>query len=93
MDKSKKLTIAFDVNNTLSHSLVRKMFSSLDRKSVHIIVWSTLGADYARRFCQESGLQADEYLDKQARKVDIALDDIPTSITASKLVFGVYQNS
>jgi hypothetical protein len=86
---STKLTIAFDVNNTLTDPQMRRLFNSLNRTKCHLIVWSTLGAEYAKDFCQENNLKAHEYCDKQEKHVDIAIDDIPDSIQAASLVLGV----
>jgi hypothetical protein len=89
MMDQKKITVAFDVNNTLTVPGVQKLFEALDRNKCHLIVWSTLGADYAKDYCQSKNLEADEYLDKEARTVDIAIDDIPQSIEAALVVLGV----
>lgn len=86
---TRKFRIAFDVNGTLSHPLVRELFKSIDRERWYVIVWSTLGKGYAKKFCEEHDLIADEFMNKQVEEVDVAVDDIPDSIQAAKLVLGV----
>lgn len=86
---SKKTSIAFDVNGTLTIPEVRTLFQCLDKKKCHLIVWSTLGADYAHLFCQKYQLTADEYLAKRVKNVDIAVDDLPETIEVAKLVLGI----
>lgn len=89
--KNKKISIAFDVNGTLTDERVRQLFLCLDRKKCHLIVWSTIGPAYAKKFCEEFNLAADEYLGKEVKPVDIAIDDYPESILTAQLVLGLRQ--
>jgi hypothetical protein len=83
------LVIAFDINGTLTNPLVRDLFKVLDRGKCYLIVWSTLGVEYSKNFCEKHGLEPDEVIDKQAREVEIAVDDLPESISVADLVIGV----
>lgn len=86
---NEKMIIAFDVNSTLSDSRVQKLFHALDRNKCHIIVWSSVGAAFAESFCLEAGIVADSYLKKDTLPVDIAIDDIPDSISSASLILAV----
>jgi hypothetical protein len=83
------ITIAFDINGTLTQERVRGMFNALDRNKCKVIVWSTFGIDYCRQFCEQNNLEPDDIWEKQARYVDIAVDDLPTSITQAREVIRV----
>lgn len=85
----KKITIAFDVNGTLTREPVRKLMEGLDHNKCHVIVWSSLGEAYAQTFCKKYGLVADEYLHKDTVAVDIAVDDVPDSVTSADLFLRV----
>ncbi|MGD9129221.1 MAG: hypothetical protein PVJ09_01925 [Candidatus Woesebacteria bacterium] len=87
-----KLTVAFDINGTLTFPELRQFFKLIDRSQCHLIAWSTLGATYAKTFCQKHGLEADEYLRKHKVQVDIAIDDFPDSIKNARLVLGFRLN-
>ncbi len=89
MNIMQKTLVAFDVNGTLTKPEVRELFKLIDRSQCHLIVWSTLGIDYAKEFCQKYNLEADEYLDKDSKKVDLAIDDLPQWVKNAKMVLGV----
>lgn len=86
---NEKIIIAFDVNNTLSDPRVQKLFHALDRNKCHVVVWSSVGAGFAQTFCQQEGIVADSYLKKDTIQVDIAIDDIPESISTAALTLTV----
>jgi len=87
MTKS-KVSIAFDINGVLTEPIFQQLFNSLDRSKCHLIVWSSMGIDRIKEFCKENKLEADEYLEKQSKKVDIAIDDHPEMIINAKKVLG-----
>lgn len=89
MTIGRKLTIAFDINGTLSVPQVTKLFKALDRSRCHLIVWSSLGPPYCRRFCAENGLEPDEIIEKNAKEVDLAFDDYPQNIKTARILLGV----
>lgn len=80
------MIVAFDVNGTLTQEPVRKLFQALDRKKCQVVVWSSLGETYARHFCEKYGLVADEYMHKDARRVDVAIDDVPDSVSLAEVL-------
>lgn len=84
-----KISIAFDINGVLTEDLFQDLFRALDRSKCHLIVWSSMGADRAKQFCLENMLEADEYLNKQSKRVDIAIDDKPEMILTAEQVLGV----
>lgn len=84
-----KISIAFDINGVLTEDTFKDLFKSLDRSKCHLIVWSSMGSEKAKKFCLENMLEADEYLDKQSKMVDIAIDDKPEMILRAKKVLGV----
>lgn len=88
-----KISIAFDINGVLTEDLFKDLFRSLDRSKCYLIVWSSMGAERAKEFCLENMLEADEYLNKQSKMVDIAIDDKPGMILSAKEVLGVKEKS
>jgi len=84
-----KISIAFDINGVLTEDIFKDLFKSLDRSKCHLIVWSSMGSEKAKKFCSENMLEADEYLDKQSKMIDIAIDDKPEMILRTKKVLGV----
>ncbi|MBU1033461.1 hypothetical protein KKI22_00740 [Patescibacteria group bacterium] len=86
-----KISIAFDINGVLTEPIFQQLFDSLDRSKCHLIVWSSMGASKAKDFCTKNQLVADEYLDKQSKKIDIAIDDHPEMILSAIKVLGVKQ--
>jgi hypothetical protein len=93
MKAFKRLKIAFDVNNTLSETVVQNLYHALDRKRCELIVWSSLGTAYAQSFCEENNLKPDRIIEKQSEVVDVALDDIPESIYKAHITLGVTNNN
>lgn len=96
---SEKLTIAFDVDDTL---IVPAIATGFDRdvpnyevialyrwfqaQGNYMIIWSGGGQDYAQTWAEKLGLTADEYLAKDTRmkdRIDIAFDD--SDITLAKV--------
>lgn len=86
---SPKLTIAFDVNGTLTVETIQRLTDALDRKKCILIVWSSLGKGYAQEFCQRYGIHADGYYLKGSVDVDIAVDDHPETVSRSGLILQV----
>lgn len=84
-----KISIAFDINGVLTEPIFQNLFNSLDRDKCHLIIWTGMDLDEAERFCKENNLKADEYLRKQSKKVDIAIDDQPEFIINAGQVLGV----
>ena len=85
----KKLTIAFDINRTLTEEVIRRLFQALDRSKCEVIVWSTQGRAYCEAFCAEYNLRPDRIVEKHSEKVDIAVDDLPGNIHQASVVLGV----
>ena len=83
------ISVAFDVNGTLTQECVRWLLRSIDRQKAHVVVWSTMGIDYCKTYCEGMDIKPDEYLKKQAKRVDIAFDDFPHSIERADEVIGV----
>ena len=83
------ISIAFDINGTLTQARVRALFNALNRDKCEVIVWSTFGIQYCRQFCDKYSLTPDDILEKQSRYVDVAIDDVPTSISQAEVVVGV----
>ncbi len=86
-----KISIAFDVNGVLTEHIFQELFKSLNRNKCHLIVWSGMDVAETKQFCKENNLIADEYLRKQSKKVDIAIDDQPEFIINAGQVLGVKQ--
>jgi hypothetical protein len=84
-----KISVAFDINGVLTEPLFQTLYKSLDRSKCYLIVWSSMGVDRVRKFCKENQIEADEYLEKQSKEVDIAIDDKPEMISSAKAVLGV----
>lgn len=85
----KKLTIAFDVNGTLTRKELRDLFQALDPKKCQRIVWSTVGINYCKNFCKQHNLEPDEIIEKYSKPVDITIDDNPSFAQAASQVLGV----
>jgi len=83
------ITIAFDVNGTLTQERVRALFNALNRRKCRVIVWSTLGINYCKQFCLKHELKPDEFWEKHTRHVDIAVDDQLVSILQADVVVEV----
>lgn len=90
MTEDRRLTIAFDVDDTLIVPAIASGFDTdvpnyetiavyqwFQRQGHRMIIWSGGGADYARMWAEKFGLYADEYSAKDDRRtdVDIAFDD------------------
>lgn len=84
-----KISIAFDINGVSTEPLFQQLFHTLDKSKCHLIVWSSMGVKRTEEFCKENKLEADEYLDKQSKRVDLAIDDHPEMIINSIKVLGV----
>lgn len=84
-----KISIAFDINGVLTESMFQQLFNALDKSKCHLIVWSSMGSIKAKEFCEKNNINADEYLEKQVKKVDIAIDDQPQFIINAKKILGV----
>ena len=94
--KKGKLVIAWDTDDTLIIPSCATGFDTdvpnyetiaiyrwFQLQGNHIIIWSGGGADYAKQWAQKFGLQADEYLTKDAKhkdRIDIAFDDSDTEL-------------
>ena len=89
--KSKKLVIAWDVDDTI---IIPSVATGLDRdvpnydtiaiyrwfqaQGHYMIIWSGGGKDYAEMWAEKLGLEADEIMAKDTRlkdRVDISFDD------------------
>lgn len=85
-----ELLVAFDVHNTLTRTDVQALFSQLKNGGgCTVVVWSSMGSQYAREFCEAHNLEADAYLDKNSQAVHIAIDDVPASVQTAGLVLGI----
>lgn len=79
-----KLKVAFDVDGTLIDCEDRPrydviaLFRLFDSLGCLMIIWSGDGIDYAWRWSQKLGLDADIF-DKCSMDVDIAVDDMMES--------------
>ena len=84
-----KLTIAFDVDDTLiipgiangfdidtpNYSVIAT-YKWYQEQGHKMIIWSGGGIDYAKRWAEKLGLTADEFPSKEKRgDIDIAFDD------------------
>ena len=91
MDEKNRLTIAFDVDDTLivpaiatglevdtpNYSII-ELYHWFQSQGHYMIIWSGGGKDYAETWARKLGLTSDEILTKTTElkdKIDIAFDD------------------
>jgi len=86
---SERLNVAFDVDGTLIHQVGKSedtprydiiaLFHAYEKLGCKMFIWSGGGVDYAERWSQKLGLEA-EIVEKGSFKPDLAFDDMNVNL-------------